>query len=264
MKGFTFFKYSISVIVIMIVFKSYGSDPSLAEQAQNPISDLISLPLQNNLNFNYGPLNKKQNVLNIQPVIPFSISKNWNVVTRTILPVISQPPFLPQASRKNGVGNTSLTVFFVPKKVKKIIWGVGPMLQIPTVSNKKLGVRQWALGPSVVLLQIKKAWVYGMLINNIFSLDGDDKLNQLLIQPFINYNFSSGWYLSTSPIITADWEQPKKERWTVPLGGGLGKVFKISTQAMNASLQLFYNVISPDRIDSSWAVRFQLQFLFPA
>jgi hypothetical protein len=146
------------------------SAEELAKLAQNPVGNLISVPFQNNSNLNAGPDKRTQNILNIQPVIPISVSDEWNIITRTIVPVISQP--LPDGERTNGIGDTVLTAFLSPAKPGKWIWGAGPVLQIPTNSNSDLGNRNWGLGPSVVVLHLDKGdpWVYGVLANNIWSL----------------------------------------------------------------------------------------------
>ncbi len=247
-------------------FLNQSQAADLAQQAQNPISDLMSLPLQNNTSFNYGPLKKSQNVLNIQPVIPITLNENWNLVTRTILPVISQPAFFPADARKNGIGDIQFTAFFVSSKASSVTFGFGPVLQLPTASSRRLGARLFALGPSFVVVATKKNWVFGGLINNITSFDRSSlthqRVNAMLIQPFLNYNFPSGWYLTSSPIITANWVADRDNRWIVPIGGGIGKVFKIGRQNLNASLQSFYNVEHPT-FGPTWSIRFQLQFLFP-
>lgn len=244
------------------------SAAALAKAAQNPIASMISLPLQNNTTFNVGPEDKTLNVLNIQPVWPFSVGENWNVITRTILPVISQPGFGGQ-SRENGVGDINFTSFFSPKDSGKWTWGAGPTVVLPTASDDRLGNDNWQGGASFVALTMPGQWVVGGLVSNVWSLGGggadDPDINQMVIQPFINYNFpdSGGWYFSTAPIITANWEaDDSSDTWTVPLGGGFGKIFKVGKQPLNAQFQAFYNVVKPDNA-GDWQMRLQLQFLFP-
>jgi len=244
-----------------------GENPEeeLARAAQNPVADMISLPFQNNTNFGFGPDDDTQNVLNIQPVIPFHLSQNWNLITRTIAPVIYLPEVVPGTGDEFGLGDINLTAFFSPKKpFKGIIWGAGPIFVFPTATDEKLGTEKWSIGPSAVALTIQGPWLYGALINNIWSFAGDDDrgdVNSMLIQPFVNYNMSDGWYLVSAPIITANWENPGDE-WTIPIGGGGGKIFRIGKQPMNASAQAYYNVEKPDN-GADWQLRVQLQFLFP-
>ena len=244
-----------------------GENPEeeLAKAAQNPVANMISLPLQNNTNFNFGPREKTQNVLNIQPVWPFTLNEDWNLITRTIMPLISQPQLFPGDDRENGLGDITFTAFLSPANPGKMIWGAGPVLLLPTATDEKLGTKKWGAGPSAVALTIRGPWVCGALANHIWSFAGDgnrDDVNQTLIQPFVNYNLPEGWYLVSSPIITANWEADSDNTWTVPLGGGIGKVFRIGGLPVNTSAQAFYNVEKPD-FGADWSLRVQLQFLFP-
>ena len=239
---------------------------ALAKAAQNPIAAMISLPFQNNTTLNAGPEKQTQNVLDIQPVIPVKLDDDWNLITRTILPVISQPGFVPGQERVNGIGDTQVELFVSPAKPGKLIWGLGPILQLPTNSNDALGTKKWGIGPAVVLLTSEGHWLYGVVANNIWSFAGPGDaapINQMLVQYFINYNFAEGWYATTSPDITANWKASNNNRWTVPFGGGFGKIFKIGDQAMNGQVQAFYNVVSPDNVGGNWTIRAQLQLLFP-
>jgi len=235
----------------------------LARAAQNPVGDLISLPFQNNMNFDVGPADRTQNIHNIQPVLPIGLSKNWNLITRTILPVISQPA--PGTDRTNGLGDLNLTGFLSPKKPGKVIWGVGPALVFPTATDDVLGTGKFSIGPSVVALTMKGQWVIGALASNIWSVAGDDDradVNFFLMQYFVNYNFPSGWYLTSAPIVTANWEADSGNKWTVPFGGGVGKVFSIGRQPININTQVFYNVETPTN-GARWQWRWQIQLLFP-
>ena len=241
------------------------STEELAKAAQNPIADLISLALQNNTNFGVGPGNDAQNVLNIQPVIPFELGTNWNLITRTIAPLIYQPELLPGTGSEFGLGDINTTLFLSPAKPGKLIWGLGPVFSFPTASDRVLGTDKWSAGPSAVALTIRGPWVVGALANNLWSYAGDDDredVNQFLMQYFINYNLPEGWYISSAPIITANWKADSGNKWTVPFGGGIGKIFRIGKQPMNAQVQAFYNVAKPDN-GPDWTLRLQLQFLFP-
>jgi hypothetical protein len=239
-------------------------ESELAKQAQNPIADLINLPLQNNTNFKFGPEEKTQNILNIQPVIPVSLNEKWKMITRTIVPLIWQPALYPGGDRTFGLGDTTFTAFFSPKDSGKMLWGVGPVLLIPTATDDVLGSKKWGLGPSVVFLTMPGNWVIGSLFSNVWSFagSGDQDVNLFTWQYFINYNLPNGWYLSSAPIITANWEADSGDQWTVPFGGGLGKIFRIGKQPMNAQIQGFYNVEKPT-YGADWTLRVQLQFLFP-
>jgi hypothetical protein len=234
----------------------------LRKQVQNPVASLISFPLQNNTLLELGPLEKTQNVLNIQPVFPFSLNENWNLISRTILPVISQPEFVDGQGRTDGLGDLSQTVFFSPAKPGKLIWGAGPVAVVPTHSDDRLGTDALSLGPSVVVLKMRHPWVYGILVSSWWDVGGSDDANIFLSQYFVNYNMARGWYLTSSPIITADWDAPSGEKWTVPFGGGGGRVFKIGAQPFNVQAQVFYNVDKPDLV-GDWSFRFEFRLMFP-
>ncbi len=234
----------------------------LARAVQNPVASMISLPFQNNTNFNFGPQEKTQNVLNIQPVWPFELTEDWNLITRTILPVVSQPAFTPAQDRENGLGDMVFTAFLSPKDAGQWIWGVGPALLLPTSTDDRLGAGEWGAGPSAVVLTMRGPWVVGSLFSNVWSFTGDEQVNLFTWQYFVNYNLDDGWYLTSAPIITANWEADSDNTWTVPFGGGVGKIFRIGKQPMNASAAAYYNVATPD-FGADWQMRFQVQFLFP-
>jgi hypothetical protein len=241
------------------------STEELAKQAQNPVAKLISIPFQNNINFNAGPQNRTQNILNIQPVIPISLGPDWNLITRTIIPVISQPVPDPFDSRINGIGTTQFTAFLAPNNNSGLIFGVGPIFQFPTATNDKLGSKNFGMGPSVVVLKIDGHWVYGALANNVFSIGGSDPTYSVgLLQYFVNYNLPDGWYLTSAPIITADWKAAGADVWTVPLGGGAGKLWRLGKIGLpvNTQIQAFGNVVHPQN-GPNWQLRLQVQVLFP-
>jgi hypothetical protein len=247
---------------------------ALRNAAQNPVASLISVPIQENFNFNIGPANRTQNVLNIQPVIPLSVSQNWNLIVRWIMPVVYQPlpvpqPLVPpvQTTGVYGLGDMNPTFFLVPKK-SKIIWGVGPTFVLPTATNTTfLGQGKLSIGPAVVVLVQPKPWTIGFLANNVWSVAGHSNLdksavNQFLFQWFVNYNMKKGWYLTTSPIITANWRATGDNVWMVPFGGGVGRIMKLGFQPVNISAQFYGNAVHPAGT-SPWGLRLQFVLLFP-
>jgi hypothetical protein len=256
--------------------KQEPSEEELAKQTQNPVADLISVPFQNNFNFGTGSKNRTVWILNIQPVIPIKISEEWNLITRTIMPVINQPSLFPGTSSATGLGDINPTFFFSPAKSGELIWGVGPTFTLPTATDSLIGSGKFSMGPAAVALSIQGHWVYGALANNQWSVAGWGKqnVNALLLQPFVNYNLPDGWYLLTAPIMTANWAANKAgDVWTVPLGGGVGKLFRlgeilpleghpIAKLPINTQLQAFGNVHRPE-FGSDWQLRFQVQLLFP-
>ncbi len=237
----------------------------LAKAAQNPVASLISFPLQNNTGFGIGPYGRAQNVLNIQPVIPIRISENWNLISRTIWPVISQPNTSQPAQGWSGFGDLNPSFFFSPAKTGKLIWGAGPTFVLPTATTAQLGQGKFSMGPGIVALTTPGHWVIGALINNVWSVAGPrgrPAVNQMVLQWFVNYNMKKGWYLTTSPIVTADWEANNGNRWVVPFGGGLGRIIRLGPQPVNITAQFYGNAVHPVGA-SPWGMRLQAQLLFP-
>jgi hypothetical protein len=215
---------------------------ALRKAAQNPVASLISVPFQNNNNFNIGPHERTHDVLNIQPVVPFKLTDEWNLITRTILPIVWQPYTSAPTGGEYGLGDLNPSFFLSPGKPGKLIWGAGPALVIPTATNTILGQGKFSMGPSVVLLSQPGHWTLGVLANNVWSVAGDGSrpaVNQFLLQYFINYNLKKGYYLAWQPIITANWQASSPNRWTVPYGGGIGRIMKLGFQPVNLQLQFF-------------------------
>jgi hypothetical protein len=239
----------------------------LAKKTQNPVADLISLPFQWNTYFETGPKGKTQNVLLIEPVIPIHLNDEWNFIARPIIPLIEQPPFIDGQNRNHGLGNIQFEGFFTPKAKVFGDWtlGLGPYLEFPTNSGPdgRFGTDNWSAGPAVLLMRSKGRWVNGILFTHLWSYYGNDpQTNQSALQPFVNYNLKDGWYLNSAPIISANWAADSSNTWTVPLGGGGGRVFHIGKLPVNTRVGAYYNVESP-RSGSDWQLQFQVQFLFP-
>jgi hypothetical protein len=276
---------ALSVTATSSAYAQQGED--LRDAAQNPIADLISVPFQNNTNFDIGRTDNTQNVLNIQPVYPTHLNETWNLITRPILPVIYQPPFFegkelraletidPElGDTEFGLGDLTPEFFFSPRKPIKLgpdaslVWGAGPAFQFPTATDDELGSGKWSTGPGfVVFLSDRSLHITtGFLILNLWSYAGDEdraNVNAMTLQPFINYNLPKGWYLTSSPLMTANWEAEDDNRWTVPIGGGFGRIFKIGDQPVNANIAAYYNVMTPDDTGANWQLRAEWTFLFP-
>jgi hypothetical protein len=220
---------------------------SLAKQTQNPVADLISIPFQFNFNTG-GDLNDATLFnMNFQPVIPFRLTEDWNIVARTILPFLNIPG--PDGSRFSGIGDLQQQVFFSPSKPGKLIWGVGPIFSLPTATTAPAETGSWGAGPTFVALTMKGPWVIGALANNVwtFADSGDStEVNQFLLQPFINYNFGKGWALAYAPIITANWDAPSGNEWTVPVGIGISRTVVFNKRPMSLSAQYYHNAKRPD------------------
>jgi hypothetical protein len=238
---------------------------ALAEAAQNPVAKLISVPFQNNFNGVIGPNDVVQYDLNIEPVIPIGLSDDWNLITRTIIPIINQPSPAPGVPSAFGLGDINPQFYLSPAKANKdFIWGIGPMFTLPTATDSILGSGKYSAGPCAVALSMQGHFVFGALVNQEWSFAGwgDRRISSFLLEPFVNYNFSHGWYLVSAPIMTADWTADSNDRWTVPLGGGVGKIQRFGKLPLNLQLQAFGNVIRPS-IGPEWQLRLQIQFLFP-
>jgi hypothetical protein len=254
----------ITCLLFVTNAQAQQSSEDLAKASQNPVAAMISVPFQNNTNFNVGPYNRAQDVLNIQPVLPITLNSEWNLISRTITPLMLQPSPTTDSSLF-GLGDISETLFLSPAQPGSIIWGVGPAVTFPTATNSILGTGKWLAGPSAVALVMPGHWVIGALVSNQWSFAGDESrpsVNTGLIQPFVNYNFPGGWYASFSPIVTVNWNAASGQQWTVPLGGGIGRVFRIGKQPLNAQVAGYYNVVHPDGA-ADWQLRLQLSLLFP-
>ena len=261
----------VSIAVGIVAMFVGGSSPAfaqnseIAKQAQNPIARLISVPFENDFNPRTGIKKEDSYVLQMKPVVPIKLSNDWNLITRTIIPVIQVPDLSSRISGATGIGDVSLSLFLSPTKASHIIWGAGPIVSIPTASENILGTKKLSVGPTAVALRNQGHWLFGTLVNNVFSVAGPSAradVNQMVMQPFVNYNFRHGWYLTSSPVVTADWEKQRAQRWLVPVGGGVGKVVRVGALPVNMYTQFFSNVERPQGT-TNWSARFQVQLLFP-
>ena len=246
---------------------SSESATDLAKKLQNPIGDLISVPFQNNTNFSVGPNKGTQDILNIQPVIPIHLNEDWNLITRTILPLVWSPSFQPGQSVPFGTAPTSFSAFLSPKNfVDGWLWGVGPIVQSPTISSKTLGSNVWGAGPAFVIVKMAGPIVAGGLINNVFSFGGTSgpagtRYGLFTLNPFINYNFGGGWFVGTAPIITAN-ELSGGAKWTLPIGVQAGRLIKIGGKLpVNLLIGAYYNALRP-QFGGTWQLRTQIAVIF--
>ena len=254
-----------TVLITTFSLLSYAQDDvreNLSQQASNPLADLMSFPFQNNLNMNYGEFNRNMNILNIQPVIPLASGR---IITRTIFPFVRIPDFSSEdGTATSGLSDIVFTAFYAPAN-QPFTWEIGPVLEMPTGGMER-GTGKWSAGPSLVALVQPQDWTFGVLINNAWSFAGDDEranVNHMLLNLFIVKQLGDGWYVNSAPIITADWEADRENRWIVPLGAGGGKLVMVGGKLpLNLQTQLYYNVVRPD-FGPEWQWRVQAQILLP-
>ena len=239
---------------------------NLAQQAQNPIANLISVPFQNNTNFNVGRLDNDQNILNIQPVIPFKLNEDWNLVTRWILPVVYQPPLFQGDDTDFGLGDFNPSFFFVNQVNPKLMIGAGPTFLLPTSTDRRLGPDKWGAGPTAAIVWTPGKWVVGALVNNIWSFAGSDQRSRREPVPApVLRQLQPGARLV--PHLRRRSSPPTGPK-TQTISGSCRSAAawaassSVGAQPVNMSLQAYDNVITPDG-GADWQLRFQVQLLFP-
>lgn len=240
------------------------ADMELAKKLANPIASLISVPFQNNFDFNGGP-NKDGfgYVLNFQPVVPLTLTDDWTLVVRTIMPINHQHHVFP--SDATGLGDITQSFFLVPNKtdIPGLTWGVGPVFLYPSATDDRLGNLQWGMGPTGVILMQDAGWTYGMLANHIWSLTGKraDKteVNATYLQPFISYTFPTKTTVGVALEATYDWTRGK---WTAPIIPSVSQLLKIGAQPISLGLAAKYYVARPAGAPE-WGLRFTATLLFP-
>jgi hypothetical protein len=251
----------------------------LAKQLANPISSLISVPFQANEDWGYGPTgNGYKFTLNIQPVVPISITKDWNVIVRTILPIVSQydlfyfanpPPGSPPQNRFQwGLSDTTQSFFFSPKKPGPfgLVWGLGPVFLYPTGTHPFLGTGTFSIGPTAVVLKQVGGWTAGALVNQLWSVVEEEHRNdvsQMFLQPFVAYTTKTHTTFTVSSEMTANWEAPEGEQWTVPLIFQISQILKLGKQPVSIQIGGKYYADTP-RYGPNWGARFNFTLLYPA
>jgi hypothetical protein len=240
-----------------------SSVQELAKLKQNPVSGLRQLIFQADVSPDVPDSDDSLGIYSLQLVWPFALNEDWRLITYSILPVIDLPGVAGQDSI-TGLGDTLINFFISPRKPSNFVWGAGPAVSFPTHSEPELGSDSAGLGPTAILFYAKDVWSAGVVLQNISSMGGSDidKFNLFSAQYILNYNLNDGWYLYSNAIITSDWEANSDDRWTVPVGGGAGKVFNIGDQPVSASFQLLSNVEKPDSAPD-WGWNFQFAALFP-
>ena len=260
---------TLAALIAGCALPAYAQDDQAAELAKklaNPIASLISVPLQYNYD-EYGGANDGASVsrLNIQPVIPFSLSEDWNLITRTIVPLVDQDDFPLHAMNESGLGDITASQFFSPKapSARGWLWGAGPVELLPTATDEALGGEKWGFGPTAVVLKQTGPVTIGFLGNHIWSVAGEDDradINATFLQPFVSFITKTKTTIGVNTESTYDWEA---EQWSVPVIASVAQLFKVGPQIMQLSLAGKYWAESPDNGPEDWGFRAQLTFLFP-
>ncbi len=246
-----------------------GGDSSaadLAKQLSNPVASLISVPLQLNYDHDIGPADDGDRfALNIQPVVPLSISEDWNLISRTILPVIDQSDIFPGAGSQTGIGDIVQSAFFSPKQPTSggLIWGAGPVLLLPTASDDLLGAEKWGAGPTGVVLKQQGAWTFGALANHIWSFAGDgdrSEINATFLQPFVSYTTPDAISYAVNSEATYDWQSDEP---AIPVNFVVSKVTKFGSQLVSLGVGARYWLDSAPNGPEGFGLRAQIALLFP-
>ena len=260
------FPIHLSLFVILCVGPAslaQAQDADLAKKLSNPVADLISLPIQSNYDFGLGAGNGAKWTTNIQPVIPISLNENWNLISRTILPVIDQEGIAPGGtSDETGLGDVIQSFFFSPKDPKPFIWGIGPAFLIPTATDPLLGLEKWGAGPTGVILKQDGPWTYGALANHLWDFAGDDSrgaVNATYLQPFVSYTTAKATSYTLNAESTYDWQA---NQWVIPINFVVSQLVKIGGQPVSIFAGARYYVEAPDQ-GPEWGLRLGITFLFP-
>ncbi len=244
-----------------------GDAESVAKQLANPIANLVSIPLQFNWEQGVGVNDDLRTVINFQPVVPFTLNEDWNVIGRMILPYISQPSLIPGASATSGTGDMLLSLFLSPTKPGVAIWGFGPVVALPMTTDPFLGTGKWSAGPTAVVLKQSGQWTYGGLINHLWSFadTGDiarNDVDQTYLQPFLAYTTKTAVTYNISSESTANWEAVSGEEWTVPINLSVSKVTKLGPFPFSFSAGAGVFVETPEG-GPEWKLRFTATLILP-
>jgi hypothetical protein len=255
----------IALAAISTPASAQESSQDLAKKLSNPIASLISVPLQFNYDHGYGPEGGDKFTLNVQPVIPFAITDDWNVISRTILPITSQNNMFGPSGHQFGLGDITQSFFFSPSHPgpSGIIWGAGPVFLLPTATDELLGSGKWGAGPTAVVLKQSGPWTVGALANHIWSFAGDrDRadVSSTFLQPFISYTTPNAWTFGLNTESTYNW---KTKDWSVPINFTVAKLVVIDKQPISITGGVRYWAAAPEDGPNGLAFRLALTFLFP-
>lgn len=240
------------------------SAEELAKKLSNPVASLISVPFQNNMDVGIGHFNGSKNTLNFQPVIPISLTAKYNLITRFIIPIVSQHDITSEGISQSGLSDAVVSAWLSPAEAKNgLTWGVGPVFLVPIATNDFLGTKKFGVGPTALVLKQTHGWTFGALVNQIWSVAGaSDRaaVNQMFVQPFFSYNWKSGAGLGGNAEITQNWEGKTTSVFINPTISG---ITKLSTQTVSLAIGPRVQVAAPDGSKADFGVRAALTFVFP-
>jgi len=245
-----------------------ANESDIAKESENPIGNLTILPFENYTNFQVGPNKGTQNILEFEPVVPVHLNADWNLINRAVIPVVWNPDLSPFPSVPQAFAPTDYSAFLSPRNpINGWTVGAGPIVQLPTATSPTVGSSVWGLGPTAVVVKTTEHIVAGALVNNVWSLGGvasgpgGKRYATFLLEPFFNYNFGHGWFVSSAPLITADWDTPGR-KWTVPVGLVGGRIIKLGGKLpVKLSLGGYYNVVTP-QYGARWTIQSVVAVIF--
>ncbi|HEV8110141.1 MAG TPA: hypothetical protein VGP97_21720 [Burkholderiales bacterium] len=235
-------------------------DESPVEKQLNPIANVTRLSVSPSVDLGVGPDHKNQPALNFQPVVPFRLSDNWHIITRSSLSIIH----LPDPEATTGLGDLSTSLFVSPARTGSWIWGAGPIFQLPTATDTNLGTGKWSAGPTAALIYSNEPWVNGILVSHLWSVAGAhdrDQVSLTQIEAQLSYLYPNNWYLQTNPTFAYDWKASAGQRWTVPVGFDVGKVSPYRLEGIGLQFGAYYNLVRPDGA-ANWVLRAQLSVTY--
>jgi hypothetical protein len=238
------------------------TDQELAISVHNPFEDFVKVPIQSTTGFQLGRSHKVGDALNIQPLLPFSLNADWDLIARPSLTVA----YAPTPHEQSGLEDLQTSFFLTPHKETTWIWGAGPIFQFPTASSSELGTGRWSAGPTAALVYSEGPWFDAILAYHLMSFAGNRErgsVNRTYVEPEVSYNFESGWYVDCDPQMTYDWTADTANAWTIPMGADVGKAFKMGSQDLSLQLGAYDLLKRPDGAPQ-WIVRVSVTFLFPA